>query len=157
MEFCEGNWSSAIRWETENGAAVSDEEKRTYVADGKLHVCPYTGMNLFVTYISSNGVVGKQMPGTCDKLGEDGRFKFEYTRIDDDDNSYLYEAYGRVLNGGAGPGFMYGTVTVTAPGGAAGGFKTGGWEAFRIGTGRGELGTHEPPITHTTDGTTPPQ
>ena len=158
MEMCEGNWSSAIRWETKNGAAVPDTDtnKNKYEADGKLHVCPYAGTDIRVTYIGENNKFGDVKAGTCVLVGDGERFKFKFTRTDDDNIVYLYEGDGRVFNNGAGPSFIHGTVKATAANGPTGGVKTGVWEAVRIGGVHGDPGTGEPPIVNTTDGTTHP-
>ncbi|HVF67062.1 MAG TPA: hypothetical protein VM914_05340 [Pyrinomonadaceae bacterium] len=157
MDLCEGNWSSAIRWETKGGAAVPDADKNKYEDDGKLHVCPYVGTNIRVTYINKNNLPGKMVEGTCDMAGGDReRFKLTYARTADDERVWQYEGYGRVLNGGAGPGFINGRVTVSAAGGPAGGVRAGVWEAIKLGDHGRALGTHEPPVGHTTDSSTKP-
>ncbi|HKG14782.1 MAG TPA: hypothetical protein VKB12_15755 [Pyrinomonadaceae bacterium] len=138
MELCEGNWVSAIRWEKKKGHVVTKEE---YAEDGTLHVCPYDETTVRVTYIR-NKKSGPVLEGTCNSLGEKERFKLEFERTDDNDDTYHYVGYGRVLNDGNGPAVINGRVTVTAEGIPAGGDE-GMWEAVRIGGHDGRPGGHE--------------
>lgn len=146
MSLCEGNWSSAIRWEKQKGTDVTDDK---YVSDGDVHVCPYTGTAIRVTYTGLKN--NKVLDGTCNKNGEDEitkdqRFKIDYTRTagtGKNEKSYHYEGNGRVLNKGNGPAFIYGRVTVTADAGNSSNGDTGVWEAVRIGGHGGGPGTGE--------------
>ena len=153
MGLCGGNWSSAIRWERRDGQNVDgqDEIAANYVLEGFVHICPPPAdTSVRVTYLDDNSLVN----GTCNDIGDTAqgaRFKLTYDRKPDEDTTYHYVGYGRVLNNGAGPAIICGRVTVTAEGMSTDG-DTAQWDAVRIG-GHGGPGTGEPPIIHPSDST----